>query len=173
MLMHPVGRSSEQEEACAATIINVVKMHKLPALLLEPNLDPGRDGILRAINASGMMSRAHVHRAHFVGLLRRVAQAGGCLVGNSSAGLIECAALRVPVVDIGPRQAGREAGANVIHVAREDAELVGTAIKRACGMNLATFVHPYGDGKCGDRIAATIAQLGLPTPRMLRKRCAY
>jgi UDP-hydrolysing UDP-N-acetyl-D-glucosamine 2-epimerase len=173
MLLHPVGRSSEQEEAGAASLIAAIKASGARALLLEPNLDPGRDGILRAVVQSGFASKSHLRRDQFVGLLRRVAMVGGCLVGNSSAGLIECAALGVGVVDIGPRQGGREAGPNVVHVAREEESVLLGAIARARGLRVDATAHPYGDGKTGERIAAHIAQLGVPTPRMLRKRCAY
>jgi UDP-hydrolysing UDP-N-acetyl-D-glucosamine 2-epimerase len=173
MLMHPVGRSAEQEEAGATAILAALRQSSLRLLLLEPNLDPGRDGIVRALSQSGLPSRAHLPRAQFVGLLRRIAREKGCLVGNSSAGLIECAALGVPVVDIGPRQAGREVGPNVVHVAREDVSAITSAIVRARALNLAGLPHPYGDGHTGERIASHIAQLGVPTPRTLRKRCAY
>lgn len=173
MLMHPVGRSAEQEEAGASAIVSAIRASGARALLLEPNLDPGRDGICRAIAQSGLPTRTHLPRGTFVGLLRRVAQIRGCLVGNSSAGLIECAALGVPVVDIGPRQSGREVGPNVVHVGTEDQQALVSAMARARGLSLAGLAHPYGDGRAGERIAAHIAQLGAPRPRMLRKRCAY
>lgn len=173
MLMHPIGRSAEQEEAGATAVLQAIESTKVPALLLAPNLDPGRDGIMMALRSSTIPMREHLPRPFFVGLLRRIAAAGGCLVGNSSAGLIECAALGVPVVDIGPRQSGRETGPNVVHVAREDASQIANAIERARALKLTTNTHPFGKGDAGERIAATIAQLGTPTPRMLRKRCAY
>jgi UDP-hydrolysing UDP-N-acetyl-D-glucosamine 2-epimerase len=87
MLMHPIGRSAEQEEAGATAVLQAIESTKVPALLLAPNLDPGRDGIMMALRSSTIPMREHLPRPFFVGLLRRIAAAGGCLVGNSSAGL--------------------------------------------------------------------------------------
>ena len=69
-------------------------------------------GILEAMTRSGLEVVDHLDRRSFVGLLRRL----DALVGNSSAGLLECAPLGVPAVDVGSRQAGRELPVNAVHV---------------------------------------------------------
>ena len=51
-------------------------------------------------------------RPLFLALLRDAA----ALVGNSSSGIIEAATFGTPVLDIGPRQTGRERSGNVVHV---------------------------------------------------------
>lgn len=179
VLLHPLGRSSEQEEHVASMVLEALS--SLRVLALEPNHDPGREGIVRAIRLSGeqresVRTAGHMPRANFVGLLKRLARGGdrgaaaGALVGNSSAGLIECAAIGCPVVNIGARQGGREHGPNVIHVG-ESAEAVAAALSRAKALVLDPARHPYGDGFSGRRIADLLARTdGAP---LLRKRCAY
>lgn len=166
-LLHPIGRSDEREELAAAEILAAVSGRR--TLALYPNHDPGRAGILRAIEHARIPARSHLPRAAFVGLLKRLAASRGVLVGNSSAGLIEAAALRCPVVDVGPRQAGRERVGNVVAVAREAREEVGPALARAQALNLADLRHPYGDGRAGERIADILASC----EPMRRKRNTY
>lgn len=179
-LMHPIGRADEREEtAAAATLEGVLASGIERVLALHPNLDPGRGGILRAIDAAAgrlpdrVKVQAHLPRAEFVGLLRRVADRGGVLIGNSSAGLIEAAALRIPVVDVGARQAGRERAGNVVSAASESADSVAAAVRAAQGLDRSTFTHPYGSGDAGRRVAGALAQVNPHDPRLLRKRCAY
>jgi UDP-hydrolysing UDP-N-acetyl-D-glucosamine 2-epimerase len=179
-LMHPIGRSSEREEQAAAAALEAALAWRPGAklLALHPNLDPGRAGIMDAIEhaaareAGRMKVVPHLPRQTFVGLLRRVAERGGVLIGNSSAALIECAALRVRAVDIGPRQAGRERTGNVA-MAGEQAGQVVAAIAEVSGRNLDELAHPYGDGRAGERIADLLASISPHDPRLLRKRNAY
>jgi UDP-hydrolysing UDP-N-acetyl-D-glucosamine 2-epimerase len=168
-LMHPVGRPLEAEEASAGAVLESLRGERV--LALHPNHDPGRDGILRAIEQANVKTLEHLPRRQWVGLLKRIASSGGVLVGNSSAGLIEAAALGVPVVDIGPRQGGRERCVNVVHVDAEHA--IGASVRRARALDRSAFEHPYGDGRAGTRIAAALASVNPHDPRVLRKRCAY
>lgn len=169
-LMHPVGRPAEVEEAGAAGVLEGLRGERI--LALHPNFDPGREGIVRAVEGAGVLALGHLPRPAFVGLLKRMAAARGVLVGNSSAGLIEGAALGVPVLDIGPRQAGRERCANVVHTDAERAEPVAAALRRAREAP-ASAAHPYGDGHAGERIAEALARVNPHDPALLRKRCAY
>lgn len=176
-VMHPVGRPTELEEAAASEALAALAGERV--LALQPNLDPGREGIVRALNAASAIGderfvfRSHLPRTQFIGLLKRVAQRGGAIVGNSSAALIEAAALKLPAVDIGPRQAGRERFANVIHAEREQTDAVKAAIQRTAGVDRAAIPHDLGDGRAGQRIAGALARTNAHDPALLRKRCVY
>jgi UDP-hydrolysing UDP-N-acetyl-D-glucosamine 2-epimerase len=170
-LMHPIGRPNEIEEAGAAQVLEGLKGERI--LALQPNFDAGRDGLVRAIESSGVPSRSHLPREAFVGLLKRLASTKGVLVGNSSAGLIEAAALKVPVVDIGPRQGGRERCANVVHTDSERAQSVRDAVHQARSLDLSALAHPYGSGDAGVRIADLLATTNPHEPGALRKRNTY
>jgi UDP-hydrolysing UDP-N-acetyl-D-glucosamine 2-epimerase len=180
-LMHPIGRSSEREEQAAAAALEALLAWRAGArvLALHPNLDPGRAGIMEAIEGAAAREpgrvkvASHLPRDRFVGLLRRVAERRGVLVGNSSAALIECAALRVPAVDIGPRQAGRERTGNVVMAAGEQPEQVARAIAQAAQLDLTGLEHPYGDGRAGSRVAEILATTSPHDPKLLRKRNTF
>lgn len=173
-MMHPIGRPDEQEEAVAAAALEAIGDRR--TLCLLPNLDPGRSGIVRAIDsaceADHMTKHDHLKREQFVSLLKRLASAGGVLVGNSSAGMIEAGALGVPVVNIGSRQSGRERGTNVVDAEGENAGAIAAAIDKALKLDRASFTHPFGDGDAGPRIAEALAGLNLADPALLRKHFA-
>jgi UDP-hydrolysing UDP-N-acetyl-D-glucosamine 2-epimerase len=170
-LMHPVGRTSEAEEAAAAAVLEGLKDRRV--LALHPNYDPGREGILHAIEASGVRAESHLPREQFVGLLKTLAAKKGVMVGNSSAALIEAAALKLAAVDIGPRQNGRERCGNVVHVDREYADDIATALLTASGFALEHLKHPYGEGAAGSAIASLLASINPSEPGFRRKRCTY
>ncbi len=171
LLMHPIGRPDEQEEAVAGSAIEALGDRRV--LCLMPNLDPGRVGIVRAIESAceqeHVSSWTHLRRDEFVGLLKRLARTGGLLVGNSSAGLIEAGAIGVPAVNIGTRQSGRERGTNVIDAAGESTEAIKDAIGRALALDRGSIAHPFGDGKTGVRVAEVLSGVNLAEPGLLRK----
>jgi UDP-hydrolysing UDP-N-acetyl-D-glucosamine 2-epimerase len=172
-LMHPIGRSDAEEQRAAEAVLEVLGPRRV--LALHPNLDAGRDGILAALRLAerrGVRIVPHLSRALFVGSLKRLAGSGGLLVGNSSAGLIEAAALRLPVVNVGRRQASRESGTNVVH-ADESTPAVRSAIDRALSIDRGGIAHPFGDGRSGERIAELLARVDPHEPALLRKLCVF
>lgn len=95
-----------------------------------------------------------------------------CLVGNSSSGIIEAATFRLPVVNIGNRQAGRIEPANVITVATRR-EAIADAWRRALSStfraSLSELQNPYGDGKSSVRIANILASVPLSSSLVRKK----
>lgn len=176
VLMHPIGRPSELEEADGAAVLEAACQFAggtQNVLALFPNHDAGREGIVRAIEGSGVKTVTHMARPKFVGMLKTMAQHSRVLVGNSSAGLIECAALGVRVVNVGSRQAGREQAGNVVNVEHVEPLELARAIDRAARLDLRDLLHPYGDGHSGDRCAAAMAEVNPHDPTLLRKRNTY
>ena len=117
-----------------------------------------------------MQIHRNLNRAQFLGLLRHAA----VLVGNSSSGIIEAASFGTPVVDIGPRQAGRERSPNVTNVPFRPAairmalQLVWNSGRpRRC-----RAANVYGGDGAGRRIAHALARLPLDD-RLRRKLIAY
>jgi UDP-hydrolysing UDP-N-acetyl-D-glucosamine 2-epimerase len=173
VLFHPVGRTDELEEHATNTVLTA--LHGLPVLALHPNLDPGRKGIMRALlDAPGSVRvESHLERTRFVALLKRLARDGGALVGNSSAGLIECAALGCPSVDIGDRQGGRERCEALTVWSPEDPAAIRAAFDRLATNRPTTVTHPFGDGHAGVRAARTLAERDPHATGVLRKRSTY
>jgi len=180
MLLHPSGLSVAEEKKLASAAAGVAGSYA--TLWLAPNHDPGRE-IIEAVRAgaSGRGASAqwetldHLPRAEFIALLKRLAAVRGVLVGNSSAGLIEAAALGVRAVNIGPRQDGRERTGNVADIKLKSLDMLAAAVMRARSASRLQPSKTYGDGRAGERIAKLLARTSLD-PRsqgLLRKRNAY
>lgn len=94
------------------------------------------------------------------------------MVGNSSSGIIEAASFRLPVVNVGGRQAGRERSANVMDVAA-DTDMILAAIRQSLSAETAVkmqFVdNIYGDGHASRRIREVLETVKLG-PDLIRKR---
>lgn len=179
-LHHPAGLSESRERAIAAAVYDAALASGGPVLALVPNLDAGRDAVMAELRARevGREGRVrvveHVPRGAFIGLLKKLASIGGVLIGNSSAGRIEAAAIGLRVVDVGPRQNGRETPANVTHVPESElsglTRIVDELLQRAPGGPIS---HPFGDGHAGAHIAAALAAIDPTSEGFTRKRNTY
>ena len=137
----------------------------LPAVCLAPNGDPGRAEIWRTWQD---FSRRHnwpivpsVERRIFLRLIHDAV----ALVGNSSAGMVESAAVQAAVLNVGPRQTGREHSANVVDVSADRAA-VSSALRRlqtdaAWARSLRSAPCVFGDGWASQRIAEILASMKL------------
>ncbi len=174
IVQHPVGASDADEKGWMQATLRACASASVQSLVLQPNGDPGRQGIVRAINDMKVNVMAHLPRPVFASMLMRAV----AIVGNSSAGLIEAAALGVPCVNIGPRQNGRDKPPTVI-----DCDYGETPVKHALqkALNLRRPIaykggsicyRGYGDGHTGQRIANHLAKLKL-TDVPIRKCNAY
>jgi len=177
VLQHPIGESDEQE--CQWMRETLQATAGFSRMVLMPNHDPGREGIMRAIeelnereelserDESNTEVVTHLPRPHFVAKLK----AARMIVGNSSAGLIEAAVCKTPCVNLGPRQAGRESPNHVVHADYGEAS-TRAAIEQAMSLDTQSFTHPYGNGQTGPRVAKLLADLDWDSIS-LRKRNAY
>jgi UDP-hydrolysing UDP-N-acetyl-D-glucosamine 2-epimerase len=156
---HPVTTEYGSGEAQIMATLEAAEAIDIPAIVLWPNADAGSEDISRGMRK--WRERGRGNRMHFfknlpvdtyVRLMRRAA----CLVGNSSSGIREGAFIGTPVVNVGSRQAGRQRGHNVIDVAPEFAE-VQAGIERQLAHGRYEMDPIYGDGRAGERIAATLA----------------
>ena len=159
-LMHGVGDSLDAERHRASEVLAGCAA-KGAVLALAPNPDPGSTGIRDAIKQAspGVHDCEHLPRERFLSVLHRV----DALVGNSSAGLIEAAVIGCPAINIGIRQEGRERASNVMNLGETSSFDVQCAIERA-RMMTRSIDHPYGDGRCGERVAETLASISLVSP---------
>ena len=175
MVLHPTDADDDLEYRRAKSLLGLCRGIGFPEIqAVYPNNDPGSHGIIRAIReavSSGLVDfQENLYRDFYLGLLRDAA----CLVGNSSSGIIEAASFGTPVVDIGPRQAGRERGHNVTTV-----PFTKTAIRRALA-KIWNNGHPlryrphniYGAGRTASRITQILARTPL-TPALRRKLINY
>ena len=148
-----------------------------PTLVGSPNSDAGSRAMLGVIEElSARFANLHPYgtlpREPFVNLLRTA----DVLVGNSSLGILEAPFLKLPVVNVGSRQGGREHADNVVFVPHEG-PAIQEAVKRclfddAHRARVAAAANPFGDGLSGPRIAEALAR-ATDREALLRKRWTH
>lgn len=145
---HPVTLEYEQVEWQIDELLAALEQARFPVIFTMPNADTaGR------IVATRMRQWAQSHpgmgeivdnfgpEAYHSVLSRAVA-----VVGNSSSGVIEAPSFKIPTVNIGIRQAGRERAASVIDVGYSRTDIVvaihKAASKEFCA-SLQSLANPY------------------------------
>ncbi|GIW74975.1 MAG: UDP-N,N'-diacetylbacillosamine 2-epimerase (hydrolyzing) [Phycisphaerae bacterium] len=168
VLVHPDSPDEKQQYRQTRLLLEQVRQAATGRVVaVYPNNDPGWEGVARALEAcSWIRTVRDLPRAVF---LRHLMDAR-VLVGNSSSGIIEAASLGTPVVNIGPRQKGREKSRNVRGVPWEAGRILHaiqrSMKKRFRGKNV------YGEGKTGLRIARILSDVELDD-RLYQKLIRY
>jgi GDP/UDP-N,N'-diacetylbacillosamine 2-epimerase (hydrolysing) len=165
VLQHVISSEAEQGYWQMQQTLEAVRELALPTVVIYPNSDAGGREMIRCIEDYAeqgfFVALKNIPRLPFVNLLRHTA----CLVGNSSAGIMEAPALHLPVINIGNRQQGRHHANNVQFVSHDVSAIV-SAINRA--VFDADYRHavtqgetPYGDGQAAQRIVAHLQSIQL------------
>lgn len=163
VLQHPVTTEFSKAREDALKTLKAIEQLGLPTFWFWPNVDAGSDGTSGAIRAfretvkpKNIRFFKNMEPHDFLRLLKN----SYCLIGNSSAGIRECAFLGVPVVNIGSRQNRRQRGENVI-----DVNYDVNAIKQAINLQVSKQSYPsnpiYGNGTSGTKIAEVLANTDL------------
>lgn len=169
VLYHPETLDAQSPHERFAAISAALDQIKANVVVIGGNADTGHQQLRRAMR-DWVGQRPN---ARYVAALSQESFWGwmshaDALVGNSSAGPIEAASFRLPVVNIGGRQRGRHRAANVIDVPCETGA-IGNAVTRAISPEFRVGLHglenPYGDGRAAGRILTVLKHL--PTRDLL------
>ncbi len=170
---HPVTLEIENTEEQMRELLAALERWEHNVVFTYPNADPSNRLIVEMIlrSAEGR-ERFQVKMNLGTQVYFSLMGLAAAMVGNSSSGIIEAASFKLPVVNIGKRQAGRIRPDNVIDVEASDMDIL-EGIRLATSSDfrgrLAGLVNPYGDGRAADRIVAALksAELG---DRLMVKR---
>ena len=163
VMQHPVTTEYKEAKKHVQETLKAIKALDYPAFWFWPNVDAGSDGTSNGIRAFRELEQPK--NIHFfknmepMDFLRLLKNSKG-LVGNSSAGLRECAYLGVPVVNIGNRQHRRSRADNVTDVDYKEDEIL-EATKSAIEKQQFQRSELYGNGNSGEKIAKILAEVEL------------
>jgi UDP-hydrolysing UDP-N-acetyl-D-glucosamine 2-epimerase len=172
---HPetLGSSIDLDAArCRAALEALAELPELVVLMTAPNADTGGQSLAAVLDEFAQKDparfklRKSLGHDRFGSFLRQA----WVMVGNSSAGIVEAPAVKLPVVNIGSRQRGRAMASNVLSVDGEPGS-IRAALARveepAFRLALASCRSPYGDGTASAQIARVLATV--PLEDLLRK----
>ena len=154
VVQHPV--TEEMSEAYDQTKIvgQALDSFDMQKIWILPNNDAGAGAVRRALfefRTDKTLMYSNLPRADYLGFLAN----SGCIVGNSSSGILEAPTLKVATVNIGRRQLDRVRGNNVIDVPVE-VNAIKDGVKKALSLSFRDIVqqtiNPYGDGQSSSRI---------------------
>jgi UDP-N-acetylglucosamine 2-epimerase (non-hydrolysing)/GDP/UDP-N,N'-diacetylbacillosamine 2-epimerase (hydrolysing) len=161
LIQHPVTTEDARAGEQIALTLQALRNVNAQTIALLPNNDAGSRQIIEGLKGSRIQVHPSLPATLFINLYRRVS----AIVGNSSSGIHEAASLKVPTVNIGSRQQGRERPGSVLDVPH-DALAIEEAIRKAIydeafRDKVRACVNPYGDGRAAERIVDILARISL------------
>jgi len=163
-LQHPVSNELKHVDKTLKMTMRALNEINLPTVIIYPNSDPGRNAMVKVIaeykfNNKNVIKIKNIPELYFVNLMRQAS----VLVGNSSMGICEAPAIKLPVVNVGNRQTGRENAGNVIFVPHQTAKIVAGINKCLSDKGFRNKVNkcknPYEKGNAGKNIANILAKI--------------
>ncbi|MEW5726371.1 MAG: UDP-N-acetylglucosamine 2-epimerase [Pseudomonadota bacterium] len=169
--LHPVTTLPGSAGRHVSEFLSALDAVGRPVVFTLAGADAGGDTINAAI-AEFVTRRTDCRVvASFGAFYASALAAADAMVGNSSSGIIEAASFRLPVVNVGPRQDGRDRGGNVIDCGHESAEIAAALCKalEPGFRDRLEAANPYDQGGAAAIIATKLAEAPLG-PHLLTKR---
>jgi len=175
-VQHPVHIEKEHAGQQMHETLKAIKNLKIRTVIIYSNNDEGSKKMIEEIEKCKAIPFIHVFKnldhTTYINVLRY----SKALIGNSSSGIIEAPFLKLPVVNIGSRNAGREHAENVIFV-KNNKEEITRAIKKALydeefRNRIKKCKNPYGDGTAIDKIIKILSEIKIDK-KLLQKKITY
>lgn len=163
VMQHPVTTEYKESKKHITETLKAIKSLNYPTFWFWPNVDAGSDGTSNGIRSFRELEQPR--NIHFFKNMEpldflKLLNSSKALIGNSSAGLRECAYLGIPVVNIGNRQHRRNRAKNVVDV-DYDQQAIEEATRNAIEQDKFENSDLYGNGDAGVRIAELLAKVEL------------
>jgi UDP-hydrolysing UDP-N-acetyl-D-glucosamine 2-epimerase len=178
VLHHPCGFGADREYRYMKNILHTLQGNQ--GIIIGPNSDPGHSGLRRAIReflASARKKNRSGPWRYIENLARQdfllALWSADLLVGNSSSGILEANAMKTAVVNIGPRQAGRQRNGNAVFDCGYAGSEIKTALDRARRFAATHKIRSdprFGNGTAGETIARALAALNPDRDLLVKAR---
>lgn len=176
VLQHPVSLEAKQAGIQIEKTLLAIKELDTQTIIIYPNSDAGAIEMIEKIEKYRDLPHIQIYKnithAFYLGLLK----IASVLVGNSSSGIIEAPSFKLPVVNIGSRNVGREHAENVIFVDYDERQIVA-GIKKALfdekfKEKVKSVTSPYGNGKASSRIVEVLSNISFDK-KLFTKQITY
>lgn len=161
VVFHPVTLEIEQAGEQTDQLLSAISKHdEYNYVFIQGNSDAGGQIVSERIRA---FVEQHNNCKLFASLRPEVYTSvvanASALMGNSSSGIVEAPALRVPTINIGDRQKGRLQANSILNCEPQMdriSEAIATLSSGAFQKRMLDFQNPYGDGDVSRRICECI-----------------
>jgi len=172
VLHHPAGFGAEIEYKYMKIIFRAVG--KFHGLIIGSNNDPGHSGIRKATDEF-LKSPENARRWRYCQSLPRTEYlqalySADLLIGNSSSGIFEANVLRTAVVNIGPRQLGRQQNGNAIFNTDYKFKSIRSTVLTALDYTRYKQIRPSRKfGKASSKISNILANIKIDRSLLAKK----
>ncbi|HDL1057004.1 TPA: UDP-N-acetylglucosamine 2-epimerase (hydrolyzing) [Enterococcus faecium] len=160
-VFHPVVTELENIEKQILALINSMEQQSQPIIGILPNSDAGSEIIRKMYQKylkTDIIYITNLEPEEYLTILKECK----FMIGNSSSGIIEAASFKIPVINLGTRQNGREQSKNIINANLNENE-IETALNKIQDpqfiKSLKNVKNIYGDGNSSRRITKTLNQI--------------
>lgn len=151
VVFHPVTLEIEQAGVQTEQLLNAIDKHQeFHYVFIQGNSDAGGQIVSQKIRT---YAEQHNNCKLFASLESEVYTSvvanAVALMGNSSSGIVEAPALRIPTINIGDRQKGRLQANSILNCepkSEEISEAIDTLSSAAFQERMEDIQNPYGDG---------------------------
>ncbi|UUX92257.1 UDP-N-acetylglucosamine 2-epimerase [Methanoplanus endosymbiosus] len=177
-VLHPISTSPESAAKEIDIVLDSIIDFNFQIVLIYPNVDPGSKQIINAIEGYSYKYPEKIkifknlpHKDYL-----NVMKIADIMIGNSSSGIIESSAFKIPVINIGHRQEGRESSENVINVNYSKEDILKSIEKCLYDEEFMNKVNnclnPYGEGNTSIIISNVLKELNIE-PNLFSKNITY
>ena len=172
---HPVTMEGGSVEGQMDAFLGAVRAFpELTFIVTKSNADMGGARINEILDeAAGRIPNLRVFASLGVRRYLSLMKHAEFVLGNSSSGIIETPAFRIPTVNIGDRQRGRLQSESTVNCGSTETEIIAavrTALSPEHRKRCESVVSPYGSGNAGEQIARTAAETVLAGNIDLKKK---
>lgn len=172
---HPVTMDGSNIKKLVESFLDAIKAFpSIEFIVTKSNADQGGAEINRLLDiANDEIKNMHIFASLGVVRYLSLMRHAKFVLGNSSSGIIETPAFKVPTVNIGDRQRGRLQSESIINCS-DDTESIISAINKALSdeyQNICSRVtSPYGNGHAAEQIAKKVYEVVSDGAIDLKKR---
>ena len=172
---HPVTMESNSVDKQIYEFLKAIEsLDYIEFVVTKSNADQGGAKINKLLDdAAERISNLHVYTSLGVRRYLSLMKYAEFVLGNSSSGIIETPAFRVPTINIGDRQKGRLQSDNIINCGIESEQIIDAiniALSQEHRNKCKTVIGPYGDGNASKQIADKTVQVVLDGRIDLKKK---
>ena len=175
LVQHAVSTESELAVEQFRETLKAVEGIEMAKAIIYPNSDAGGLAIIEEIKKLKGKDNFYIFKSLPHQVYLSLMKHCRILVGNSSSGIIESSSFKIPVVNIGIRQEGRERAGNVLdvdHYAEEISSAIEKGLSEDFRWTLEEVENPYGNGGTGKKIAGILAEVELDK-KLIQKKLSY
>ena len=175
VVQHPITTLKDKGYSQMKELFLALDELQKQTIILYPNCDAGCKQFITIIEEK---KRHYIYKfknlphEDYLSLMKSV----DLMIGNSSSGIIETPSFKVPVINIGKRQQGRERSGNIIDVEPKKNEILKTidfALNNKDFENkVKNCVNKFGDGKASQKIVNILKKIKI-NENLIQKQITY